>query len=117
MREHFVGIEKISCIAAVATERIHQCRHLGDRDDVIAKPFLKMGGKIDQVKPSHKSIIQLGHAESKPAGWACHPAPLRCASSLQLFSLRNHTDGARADPACAEDKETLHFRFTFSLFD
>src|SRR5262245_36628316 len=55
--EHFVGIKKVSRIAAVALEGHYQGRDFVNRSYVIAKAFLIVGGKVDQVKLPHRLII------------------------------------------------------------
>src|SRR5262245_16459829 len=55
--EHFVGIKKISRKAAVTIEGLHQGRDFVNRSYMIAKAFLIVGGKVDEVKFPHRLII------------------------------------------------------------
>src|SRR5215471_18664069 len=55
--EHFVGIKEVSRKAAVALEGLHQGRDFVNRSYMVAKAFLIVGGKVDQVKFPHRLII------------------------------------------------------------
>src|SRR5499426_2192250 len=55
--EYFVGIKEVSRIAAVALEGLYQARDFVNRSYMIAKAFLIVGGKVDQVKFPHRLII------------------------------------------------------------
>src|SRR5215813_4578306 len=57
--EHFVRIKEVSRKAAVALEGLHQGRDFVNRSYVIAKAFLIVGGKVDEVKLPHRLIIPL----------------------------------------------------------
>ena len=57
VRENFIGIEEIGGIAAVVAKGTDERRNIADRDDVVAKTFLIMGGKVDEVKSPHCTII------------------------------------------------------------